>query len=134
MEMVERETDNGRVRAWILIRTESPEPAARQLYEELGYEGGDSFVLVRADVVDYHYNIVVPVDAESWEVLQDLFCRIQKLTGARETAIVRVVKHIPYPPHLADGYITEEEAKAYTGPDQIKVGRQGNSPGMNLWG
>lgn len=128
------ETESGRVRAWVLIRTESPAAAAHQLYEELGQEGGDSFVLVRADVVDYHYNIVVPVDAENWDVLQDLVCSIQKLTGARETAIVRVVEHIPYPPHLADGYITPEEAELYTDTEGMKVGRQRNSPGMNAWG
>jgi hypothetical protein len=117
-----------------LIRTESPEAAAHHLYEELGHQGGDSFVLVRADVVDYHYNLVVPVDTENWDVLQDLFCQIQRLTGAREAAMVPVVMHIPYPPHLADGYVDEEEAKADTRPEEIKIGRQLNSPGMNAWG
>jgi hypothetical protein len=130
-----KETGNGRARAWILIQTESPEVAAHQLYEALSHEGGDSFVLVRADVVDYHYNVVVPVDAENWDVLQDLFCSIQRLTGARESAILRVVEHVPYPPHSADGYITEEEAGASTDPKQVeKIGRQRNSPAFNPWG
>jgi hypothetical protein len=132
--MVIKETEIGRARAWILIRTESPEAVARQLYEELSSKGGDSFVLVRADVVDYHYNIVIPVDAENWEVLQDLVREIQKRTEARETAVVPVVKHIPYPPHLADGYITPQEAEIYTDTAGMKVGRQRNSPGMNVWG
>jgi hypothetical protein len=130
--MVIKETGNGRVRAWILIRTESPEAVAHQLYERLGHEGGDSFVLIRADVVDYHYNIVVPVDAENWDVLQDLFSKVQKLTGAGETAIARVVKHIPFPPHVAHGFVTEEEAAA--GGIDTEVGRLGASPGHNAWG
>jgi len=132
--MVVKETENGRVRAWVLIKTESPEAAAHQLYEELGSQGGDSFVLVRADVVDYHYNLVVPVDAESWEALQDLVCTIQKRTGARETAIMRVVAHVPYPPHDTDGFITPQEAELYTDTESMKVGRQRNSPGCNPWG
>ena len=132
--MTIKETGVGRVRAWILIRTESPEARARQLYEELSPEGGDSFCLVRADVVDYHYNIMIPVDAESWEVLHNLVCEIQQRTWARETAVVPVVEHIPYPPHLADGYITPQEAEIYTDTEGMKVGRQRNSPGMNAWG
>jgi hypothetical protein len=132
--MADNGSENGRVRAWILIRTEEPVAAAHQLYEQLGQEGGDSFVLVRVDVVDAHYNIVVPVDAESWEVLQDVSCSVQKLTGARESAILRVVEHVPYPPHSADGYVTVEEAEIYTDPTGTKIGRQKNSPGQNAWG
>ena len=132
--MASKEIGNGRVRAWILIRTLSPEAAAHQLLEDLGSEGGDSFVLIRADVVDYHYNLMVPVDTEGWDALQYLVCEIQKRTGARETAVLPVVAHVPWPPHDTDGFITPEEAEAYTDTDTMKVGRQRNSPGMNAWG
>jgi hypothetical protein len=123
---------NGRARAWILVRVESPHAVAQQLYEELGYEGGESWVLVRADVVDYHYNIVVPVDAESWDVLEGVVGQIKELTGAEDTVVLPVVEHIPTPPHLAHGYVTDEEAEA--GGIDTETGRLGNSPGHNCWG
>jgi len=132
--MSEQETRSSRVRAWILIRADSPQTAAERIYDGLGQADDDRFVVVRADVVDNHYNIVVPVDAQDWDVLQDVAARIQRLAEATDLAILRVVEHIPYPPHLADGYISEDEAAAYTGPETIKIGRQRNSPGWNAWG
>ena len=136
--MASKEIGNGRVRAWILIRTdEPPEVAAQRVYDTLGYkpgQGDDSFLLVRADVVDYHYNIIIPVDTWGWDVLQGKLSEIQALAKAREIAVVPVTKHFPEPPHAADGFITQEEADAYTDTDTMKVGRQRSSPGMNAWG
>jgi hypothetical protein len=133
-----KETGNGRVRAWILLRTEEPpEVAAQRVYAALGYkegQGEDSFVLVRADVVDYHYNIIIPVDTGGGDVLQGKLSEIQELAKAREIAVVPVTEHFPKPPHAADGFITPEEAEAYTDTDTMKVGRQRKSPGMNAWG
>lgn len=132
------ETEGGRVRAWILLRSESPADAARQCYDALGYkegaEGDDSFVLVRADVVDYHYNIMISVDAETWAVLKEKLCEIQALAEARELAVVPVVEHVPYPPHNTDGFITYVEAGEYDDEGNVIVGRQRNSPGCNPWG
>lgn len=132
--MAVRSEADERARAWILVQADSPASMAREIYETIGQENGDSYVLVRADVVDYAYNIVVPVDAENWDVLHGVHRRIQELRGVMRTALVPVVEHIPYPPHLADGYITEEEAGRYAGPEKIKIGRQRNSPGWNPWG
>jgi hypothetical protein len=130
--MTVRKSGNGRARAWILVKADSPKSAARQLYEELGYQGGDRFVLVRADVVDYEYNIVVPLDAENWDVLQEVYGQIQELTQAKAAAILPVVKHVPFPPHVAHGFVTEEEAAA--GGIETEIGRLGDSPGHNAWG
>ncbi len=136
-----------RVRAWVLIRVEvapgaePPYAEAQRVYDVLGYKQGQEYepwtksVVVRAEVVDYHYNIVVPVDAESLEALQYLVCEIQKLTGATQTAVLRVLAPPnPFPPHAADGYITREEAGEYDDDGQVIVGRQRTSPGVNPWG
>jgi hypothetical protein len=140
--MTIRENENGRVRAWVLIRKEMPEGAppidvAEELYRELGYKEdyapGDRYLMIRADVVDYHYNIMIPVDALDLTELQDLVCQIQKISGATETAVLRVLASNPNPPHAADGFITLEEREGY--PDECAiVGRQRGSPGLNPWG
>ncbi len=133
--MEEKKTENGRVRAWVLVEAKSAQEVAKGLYEELGHEGGDSFVVVRADVVDFvdfDYNIVIPVDAESEKVLSDVVEQIQGVDGVNETVIVRVKEHVPYPPHDAHGYITAQEAEA--GQEPIEPGRQGASPGFNAFG
>lgn len=127
--------DNGdeRARAWVLLQVKSPHHAAHDLYDQLKDQGEDSYVVVRADVVDHEYNIVVPVDAESDEVLETVYGTIKQITGPSKAVLVRVVEHIPFPPHDAQGYITLEEKEA--GENQeIVWGRQSNSPGDNAWG
>ena len=141
--MAETAEKTGRVRAWILVQAQSPQAAARKLYDALGHKGGDSFVVIRADIVDHNYNVMVPVDAESWEVVDEVHDKIRELTGAEETLAVRVVKHIPFPPHVAHGFVDPEEAEVtpFVSPEPGKagrvkpeVGRLGNSPGHNAWG
>jgi hypothetical protein len=130
--MEEKRTGNGRARGWVLVKAESAQEVAEGLYKELGHEGGDSFVVVRADVVDFDYNIVIPVDAESQDMLYQVHDMIKSRSGVSETVIVRVEKHVPYPPHDAHGYITVQEAEA--GKEPIEAGRQGASPGANPHG
>ena len=138
--MIIREPENGGVRAWVLIRAPEPEAAAEGLYGELGYKQGQDYdtwpisMVVRADVVDHYYNIVIPVDAENSEALQHLVCEIQKRTGATDTAVLRVTAHFPYAPHEADGYITQAERNKYDDGETVIVGRQRTSPGCNPWG
>jgi hypothetical protein len=133
-EMVEHKARKGRVRAWMLLETRSPAETAHRIYRELGAEGGDRVVLVRVDVVEHRYNLVVAVDAESGEALAEVHHRVQEMAGTSETALLPVVKHFPHPPHDADGFITPEEAELFTDDGRVKVGRQKNSPGMNPWG
>lgn len=141
--MAETAAQTGRVRAWILVQAQSPQAAARKLYDALGHEGGDSFVVIRTDIVDYDYNIMVPVDAESWKVVDEVHDKVRELTGADQTLVVRVVRHIPFPPHVAHGFVAQEEADVtpFVPPEPGKagrvkeeVGRLGNSPGYNAWG
>jgi len=125
-------TLDGRARAWVLVRAERAQELAEGLYDELGHEGGDSFVVIRADIVDFDYNVIIPVDAESWEVVDEVVGMIKDRRGVTDTVVVPVQGHVPYPPQDANGYITEEEAEA--GKEPVEPGRQGASPGYNGWG
>ncbi len=133
--MANRVAENERVRAWLLVRAEDAPNSMQGLYRKLGHEGGKHYVVIRADIVDYQpYNVIVPVDAESEEALQEVSALIKGHPGVRETVIARVEKHIPFPPHDAHGYITQQELRE--GKDQTikEYGRQGASPGYNGWG
>jgi len=125
-------TLDGRARAWVLVRAERAQELAEGLYDELGHEGGDSFVVIRADIVDFDYNVIIPVDAESWEVVDEVVGMIKDRRGVTDTVVVPVQGHVPYPPQDANGYITQEEAEA--GKEPVEPGRQGASPGYNGWG
>jgi hypothetical protein len=125
-------TVDGRARAWVLVKAERAQELAEGLYDELGHEGGDSFVVIRADIVDFDYNVMIPVDAESWEVVDEVVGIIKDRRGVTDTVVVPVQGHVPYPPQDANGYITEEEAEA--GKETVEPGRQGASPGYNGWG
>jgi hypothetical protein len=132
--MATQRTESERVRAWVFVRAEEAPSAMQGLYRKLGHKGDDRYVLIRADIVDYRpYNVVVPVDAESEEALQEVSEMIKDHPGVSETLIVRVEKHIPYPPHNAHGYITGQEADL-SRDEKVKHGRQGASPGYNGWG
>ena len=126
---------SGRVRALVLVRAERAQEVAGGIYRELGHAGGESFVVVRADVVDNDYNIMIPVDAMSREKVLEVVGIINAQLGVVDSVVVWVQSHVPYPPHDAHGYITEEELEASTKPEEpIKPGRQGASPGFNAWG
>jgi hypothetical protein len=131
--MVEVENGNERVRAWVLIRAD-PEVAA-QIHEQLGTQGGDDWVVIRADVVDYHFNIVVPVDAANEEKLCVAVCKIRKIKGVGATLVIPVAEHNPRTPNRAHGYISEKEAEEYP-PEEggFPAGRLSRSPGANAWG
>jgi len=129
-------TGNERVRAWVLLQAESAEGVAQALYKDLGHEGGDEFVVVRADIVagpsEFAYNIIVPVDAKSEDALRDVVDRIREVSRVNPV-IVTVDQHVPYPPHDAHGYISTNEVEVGREPVE-KPGRQGASPGFNAFG
>jgi hypothetical protein len=125
---------DGRIRAWILIQVDSPHDAAQRLYDSQGLAGGDSYVVVRADVVDYVYNVVVPVDAANPDVLQSVHRMILEITGARDSVVIPVVESFPPIPHNAEGFITPAEYDLGYDKLHCKPGRQRWSPGVNAWG
>jgi hypothetical protein len=116
-----------------------PHAAATELYDELRHEGGDRYVVVRADVVDYHRNVVIAVDAASDDGLMEAYDRIAGLEILQDIEILRVVAPVPDPPHIAHGYISHadlalQHEKGIDIGEYIKAGRQGASPGHNAWG
>ncbi len=122
-----------RARGWILIQSDSPLEVAQALYNELAEAGGDDFVVIRVDVVEYVYNIIVPVDAANRDVLYGVRDIIADRPGVREAIVIPVLQLIPYPPQDAQSFITAEEADLGREPFE-KPGRQHWSPGRNAWG
>jgi hypothetical protein len=136
-EMTPGNSRSERVRAWIFVLADPAPSVMEELYGKLGREGGDAFVVVRADVVDYGpYNVIVPVDAESDGVLHEVEGMIKGHPGVNETLIVRVKRHVPFPPHDAHGFITAREKELGRDPGDpcVDVGRFPKSPGHNAWG
>jgi len=124
---------NERVRGWVLLQADSPEETAVTLYNAQAEAGDDRYVVIRADVVAYVYNIVIPVDAASMEWLQEAHRIIRDITGVSNSLLIPVVQHIPFPPQDAQGYITPPEAELGKEPVE-QIGRQHWSPGHNAWG
>ncbi|MGD1993086.1 MAG: hypothetical protein PVI59_07835 [Anaerolineae bacterium] len=129
--------ESDRRRAWILLHSKDPESTLESL-RRLFPQGGDQFVVVRADLVmdegrSFPFNIFVPVDAESDPVLEEVVASILNSSPVTEHVVAKVKAHIPFPPHDAQGYITVEEAELGKDED-IEPGRQGASPGRNPWG
>ena len=125
-----------RKRAWLFLRAAAPGPAVEELGGFLA-AGADQHVVVRADRVtetpDFPFNIVVPIDAKSDGELKKITAELVRVSGATAHTYVSVVDHVPDPPHNAQGYITEDEARAGKEKD-VPPGRQGASPGRNPWG
>lgn len=122
-----------RTRGWILLQVDSPDKTAEKLYEAVRDEGDDDYVIIRADVVDFVYNLIIPVDAANEDQLKEAHKRIVAVTGAKQSVTLPVLQTFPRVPHDAHGFITPEEAEH--GHEHIpKAGRQHWSPGQNAWG
>ena len=131
-----------RVRAWVLVKAESPQEVAERLYAKYGKAGGNDWVVVRTDVVDYPcddvecpHNIIIPVDTANEDRLCEVVDLIRGFEGIDAAVVARVKKHFPYPPQDGSGFITERENELADEkvPDD-EVGRQGGSPGPNPFG
>lgn len=107
--------------------------------------GEDSYVVIRADIVeDFEVdgqtcNIIIPVDAEDQSGLGTALDLISGTLGVSILKTVQAIGHIPDPPHISHGFITENEiAKELeiTGEERSieSAGRQHASPGSNKWG
>jgi hypothetical protein len=130
--------DTGRIRAWLLIKAREPESAARHIYTSWGDKGENDYVVIRADVVDSDFNIVVPVDALSDDMLREVVKLITDVEGVQTITIARVLNHNPVPTYLAHGFVSVKEekyAEKEKKPKPDKTGRiKKNSPGDNPWG
>jgi hypothetical protein len=134
-----------RVRAWVLLRVAEPHSAAAMFDKRdrsgrgLLTEGGDQYVVVRADVVEGSsvYNLVVPIDAQDEAGLSAAIHALSSKLGAQpeQTMILRVVSHYPKVPHNAHSFVTPKELKGKPAPEFDPPGRHWpKSPGANPWG
>ncbi len=127
---------SGRIRAWLRVKAANPEAAAVAI-EPYFNQGGDAWVIVRADVVDGgQHNLVVPVDVakgdgKAWDTVLDI---VRKATGVQDVDVERVVSHYPTPTHKAHSFVTANEVEAWRVPEFEKPGRHPQSPGANPWG
>ena len=122
-----------RRRGHLYFQVDDAHAAARRV-SVLFTQGGDNYVIIRADVVDGHgFNLMVPIDAADtkWtRASRD----VQKAVGAAPTAVSRVVATYPENPQCAHSFITEEEYLRCPLPECAPPGRHPKSPGANPWG
>src|SRR3990172_1774924 len=119
-----------RVRAWALVVSANPEATAAQIAAQFT-QGGDDWVIVRADVVQGAHNLVVPIDAASEAAFQAALAMVQGAAGVQQVGVERVVQHYPSPTHRAHTFVTQSEIDEYPVPDFTSPGRHPKSPGSN---
>jgi hypothetical protein len=121
-----------RCRAWLLFKVENAPKMAAALEDYLT-KGGADYVVVRVDVVEGDYNLVVPVDASSQASLSSLIETLRGIVGSAPVVLV-VTEHHPDPVTRSHSFVTGPEAEPYP-TDFPESGRQvPNSPGANPWG
>ncbi len=126
---------NTRVRAWVLITSKSPKGTAASIGARYS-DGGDQYVIVRADVVEGGAsNVVVPIDAASEADLKQVLELIREAPGIEgELTVLKVKTHSPRPPHRSHTFVTPEELDEFEVDEYRPAGRHPQSPGRNGWG
>jgi len=122
-----------RTRGHLYFQVDEPDEAAMRV-SVLFTQGGDDYVIIRADVVDGHgFNLMVPIDAAKtkWKAASKV---VEKAVGAAPTAVSRVKATYPENPQCAHSFITEEEYLRCPLPECAPPGRHPKSPGANPWG
>jgi hypothetical protein len=130
----------GRIRAWVLGKSEEAEETAKAIGQLIDDEMArapagrrDDLIIVRADVVQGEYDLVVPVDAASEDALATALEMIEG-AGLKEPKTLRVQTHNPAPPHKASTYVTAKELEDHPAQEFTPAGRHPKSPGRNAWG
>ena len=135
--MDEGESRKDRVRALVFLRAENADETAETIYTNLGKEGKDDYVIIRADVlesVEDDFNIVVPIDTapEHFTSTKNL---VTEYVGEENSKTFVIKNHYPPPTYQAHGYTTTEEFAKEMGWDRPEEWtRVPNSPGDNPWG
>jgi hypothetical protein len=122
-----------RVRAWALVLSSNAEATAAEIASHFT-QGGDDWVIVRADIVQGAHNLVVPVDAANEAAFQTVLGMLQAAPGVTQVGVERVVAHYPSPTHRSHSFVTAGELDAFPSPDFPTPGRHPKSPGSNPWG
>ncbi len=137
-----------RIRAWVLgnVGLEAKKGLGQLYQDNKVYKAGEEeYVVIRVDLVnDFNIdgescNIIIPIDAEDGKGLKKAEQLIKEILNINIIKTVIVESHIPDPPHLSHGFITDEEIikeKDVTKWESSqKRGRQRRrSPGSNKWG
>jgi hypothetical protein len=114
------------VRAWFLIKVQNVDKAklAKDIYKQVNnkYTGEEKVFVVRADVVDGPYDLIVPVFTGTFEELAKVETFIKSLSDEMEIERATVTKHVPFPPHKTKGYVASEEE------NPLKKGPTGHNP------
>jgi hypothetical protein len=107
-------------------------------------KGDKKYVVIRADIVgDFKVdgmvsNVIIPVDAIDDQGLKNAKKMIKQDLKVKINKTLTVESHIPDPPHISHGYITNDEIKKEVKitkkPSVETAGRQHASPGSNKWG
>ncbi len=126
--------EDARIRGWVYFDLKEPakaEAAAEQI-SGLFTQGGNDFVVIRADVTTEHH-VVVALDtrASMWDSTVQ---QVQAAAKASPTRVTQVRRHYPAVPHRAHSYVTQAEVDQWKVPEFEKAGRHPQSPGANPWG
>ena len=135
-----QQAGSGRIRGWVLVKSDNPGQTASVLTADLT-EGGDEYIIIRADVVQCEMesfardvNLIVPVDAASLDVLEQILSKIRGTSGVRELTMANVTAYYPDPPHRSHTFVTADELGRDRVPEYDPPGRHPKSPGRNGWG
>jgi hypothetical protein len=109
-------------------------PQAAEALSAYFDQGGDDYVLVRADVVEGEANLIVPVDAANQAALDSVVAMIRDATGDSAPSVARVLSHNPDPPHRSHTFVTPGELDRDPVDEYSPPGRHPKSPGRNGWG
>jgi hypothetical protein len=150
-----------RIRVWVFGQVDSKKKL-RKLYldNRMDKKGKNNYVVIRADSVeDFNVdgmvsNVIIPVDAIGDQGLKNAKKIIKQVLKVEITKTLTVEGHIPDPPHISHGFITNDEIKkelktpkshpsksqvvntrvpATKKPSIEKPGCQHASPGSNKW-
>lgn len=122
-----------RRRGYASFRVDDPTAAANRV-SALFTQGGDDYVVIRADVViECDVNLIVPIDAaaEAWDAALQL---VGRAVGQPPARVCIVEKTYPAVPQMAHCFITEDEHRQFPLHEYSPPGRHPKSPGANPWG
>jgi len=130
--------ESPRIRGWIFVETKDPNATAEAMSRHFE-QGGDDYVVVRADVVvpegrEDEQRVVIPVDVADQGFLQHVRELIKETPGVSGSTFYEVKTHNPWPPHGGHCFVTEAELEAHPAQEFSPPGRHPKSPGRNAWG
>lgn len=105
-------------RAWVLVQADSEDPSAvanEILKLNVGWRDAYNGV-IRADLVEGEYNIVVPLYTRDDSQMAYIEEQINGVGGVMEAVFLQVQGHVPPAAHDTHGYISDREAELVDPP------------------